>query len=113
MSVAERAYVRDSNLLSKKLKRPFRLVADMMSLGFTDEDFLDTFKECFPGLWQAVTEFKKEHDLLDEERQRLHKTRVQYHFPEPIAFLLLKSQAVRQNTRNRQKKRRLSIRRNT
>ena len=76
----------------------------MMSPGFTDEDFLDTFKECFPGLWQAVTEFKKEHDLLDEERQRLHKTRVQYHFPEPIAFLLLKSQAVRQNTRNRHKK---------
>lgn len=100
MSVARRGFQRDSNDLSKRLKRPFRLVADMMPEGFTDDEYVDTFMECFPGLWQAVVEFKKEHDLLDKERQRLHKTGVQYHFPEPLAFVLSKSKAVRKNKRN-------------
>ena len=103
MSVAQRAYNRDSNELSKRMKRPFRLVADMMSDGFTDDEYVETFKECFPGLWQEVVEFKKEHDLLDIERQRLHKTRVQYNFPEPLAFVLLKSQAERKNKRDQHK----------
>lgn len=100
MSVAQRGFQRDSNELAKRLKRPFRLVADMMPEGFTDDDYIDTFKECFPGLWQTVVDFKKEHDLLDKERQRLHKTGVQYIFPKPLEFVLSKSKAVRKNKRD-------------
>lgn len=104
MSVAQRRFQRDSNELSKKLKRPFLLVADMMPEGFTDDEYVDTFKECFPGLWQAVVEFKKEHDLLDKERQRLHKTGVQYNFPKPLEFVLSKSKAARNNKRDQHKR---------
>lgn len=103
MSVAKRAYNRDSNELSKRLKRPFRLVADMMPEGFTDDEYVKTFKECFPGLWHEVVEFKNEHDLLDKERQRLHKTRVQYNFPKPLEFVLSKSKAVSKNKRDQHK----------
>jgi hypothetical protein len=78
-------------------------VADMMPEGFTDDEYVEAFKECFSGLWQEVVEFKKEHDLLDKERQRLHKTRVQYNFPEPLEFVLFKSKAVRKNKRNQHK----------
>ncbi len=104
MSVAQRAFNRDSNELSKRLKRPFRLVADMMPEGFTDDDYVETFKECFPGLWQAVVEFKMEHDLLDKERRRLHKTGVQYNFPEPLEYVFSKSKAVRKNKRDQHKR---------
>ena len=99
MSLAQRAYNRDSCELSKRLKRPFRLVADLMPEGFTDDEYIETFKECFPGLRQEVIEFKKEHNLLNKERQRIHRTRVQYSFSEPLGFVLFKSKAVRKNKR--------------
>ncbi len=44
MSVAERAYIRDVNELSKKLKRGFHLTAELMPAGFTDDDYLATYK---------------------------------------------------------------------
>ena len=103
MSVAERAYIRDTNELSKHLKRPFHLVADMMPEGFTDQNFVDTFKECFPGLWQQIEEFKKEHDLADEQRRKKGLTNVQYSFPDPEEFILFKTKAVRNNIRNKHK----------
>ena len=71
MSVAERSYCRDSNELLKRLKRPLRLVIDMMLEGFNYDEFIDTFKECFPGCWQAVLEFKKEHDRLYYDINRI------------------------------------------
>lgn len=103
MSVAERAYFRDTNELSKHLKRPFHLVAEMMPEGFTDQEYVDSFKECFPGLWQQIEEFKKEHDLADEQRRMKGLTNVQYRFPDPAEFILFKTKAVRNNIRNKHK----------
>lgn len=103
MSVAERAFIRDTNELSKHLKRPFHLVADMMPDGFTDQQYVEAFKECFPGLWQQIVEFKKEHDLADEQRKKKGLTKVQYNFPSPEEFVLFKTRALRNNIRNKHK----------
>ncbi len=104
MSVAERAYIRDVNELSKKLKRGFHLTAELMPAGFTDDDYLATYKECFSGQWQMIVEFKKEHDIADQQRRKKGLSRLQYNFPKPEDFVLFKTKAVRKNIRDKHKK---------
>lgn len=104
MSVAERAYIRDVNELSKKVKRGFHLTAELMPDGFTDEEYLATYKECFSGQWQMIVDFKKEHDISDRQRQKKGLTKIQYKFPEPDEFVLFKTKAVRKNIRDKHKK---------
>lgn len=99
MGTKDRAYSRDVNDFSKRFKRPFRIIAELMPVGFTDEFFLATFKECYPGLWESVIEFKKQYDMMDIQ---LRKKKLQpiYHFPSPENFILWKSKRVIANTRN-------------
>ena len=87
MSVAKRAYVGAMNRLRKRMKRPISIVCDIMSPGFTDDDFVNKFKECFAGLWQEIIDNKDEHDEMDRGRIRKHFKPI-YHFPLPSKFLL-------------------------
>ena len=99
MSVAKRAYNNQMNKLSKQLKRPLRLVADMMPIGFSDEDYFRTFKSCFAGLWQSLVDKKRIYDMMDRERSRKHIKPI-YFFPEPINLLIHNSISIRNRTRN-------------
>lgn len=86
MSVAERAYFREMKNFSKRFSLPLRKVADIMPLGFSDDDFFSTFKRCFNGLWKEIVDRKNQYDLMDKERIRKHQRPV-YHFPNPDVFL--------------------------
>lgn len=99
MSVAKRAYYHQINKLSKQLKRPLQLVADMMPIGFSDEDYFQTFKLCFAGLWQSLIAKKRIYDMMDRERLRKHIKPI-YFFPEPSDLLLRNSISIRNRTRN-------------
>lgn len=99
MGTKDRAYSRDVNDFSKKFKRPFRITAELMPVGFTNDFFLSTFKECFPGLWESVIELKKQYDMMDIQLKKKH-LRPTYHFPSPDDFIKWKSKGVLANTRS-------------
>lgn len=92
MSVAERAYFREMNNFRKRFGLPLRKVADMMPLGFSDDEFYSTFKRCFQGLWEEIVEKKGQYDMMDKERIRKHQRPI-YHFPNPVVFLQQRSRA--------------------
>lgn len=98
MSVAERAYNRDVNNFAKRLKLPFRKIAEIMPVGFSDDDFVSTFQECYRYLWDEIVALKEHYDDLDVQRNIRH-LKFLYSFPAPKAFLLYKAHGVIMNTR--------------
>lgn len=60
----------------KKIKKPIKEVARLMPKEFTDEFFVETFKELYPNLWYSL--------------ERLHKYWIAKHqrFGEPFDFVL-------------------------
>ena len=100
MSVAKRAYQGEMLRFNRQMKRPLQLVADMMPIGFTDEEYYKTFKVCFAGLWHTIEEKKRTYDLMDKERKRKHQEPI-YFFPQPDDFLAKQSCAIRNKTRNK------------
>lgn len=77
-------YVRD---FACGLKKYFKQVANLMGLGFTDEDYVMTFKECFPHLWQDITIKHVNYQKADERLVKRGKKR-RYKFPKPFNFIL-------------------------
>lgn len=100
MSVAKRAYQGEMVRFNRQMKRPLQLVADMMPIGFTDEEYYKTFKVCFAGLWHTIEEKKRTYDLMDKERKRKHQEPI-YFFPQLYDFLAKQSCAIRNKTRNK------------
>lgn len=73
----------------RKIKKSVKLVKSL----FLDEDFVESFKFCFPNLWEEVCDFHK--DMIRWNRQRIvkHLNSVYlYHSPEQ--FLIRKSSNV-------------------
>lgn len=87
MSVAKRAYVGEMIRLRKALKKSILSICDVMSSGFTDDDFVNKFKECFSGMWQTICDKKSEYDEMDRGRILKHFKPI-YYFPPPSKFLL-------------------------
>lgn len=87
MSVAKRAYDGEMIRLRKVLKRPLLITCEIMPSGFTDADFVNTFKGCFAGMWQTICDKKMEYDEMDRGRIRKHFKPI-YCFPSPSTFLL-------------------------
>lgn len=53
---AKRLYTKHIIEYVRTLKIPFHEVASIMKPGFTDEEYVETFKECFPHLWQDISD---------------------------------------------------------
>ena len=98
MGTCDRAFFRDTKNFSKKLKRPLKEVALIMPLGFSDESFYATFKECYSGLWQGITEYKKQCDRMNAERIRRH-LQSKYYFLKAEAYLAKRARAIIANIR--------------
>ena len=87
---------------SNKFKIPLQKISAIMPKGFSDEDFLSAFKECYAGLWYAIKDRKAIYDMMDSQRQRRHLP-VAYHHPVPEDWFFSRSRAVIANTRNKHK----------
>lgn len=83
----------------RTLKKPIRMVASLMELGFTDDDFVNTFIRLYPHLWNDI---EKQHNYWHAQNQSLKKygKKRRYHFPKPVVFILDCSETNRLNLRS-------------
>lgn len=69
------------------MRKSFAQVANLMRIGFTDEDYVNMFKECYPHLWQDITIKHIFYQKADERLVKRGKKR-RYKFPKPSNFIL-------------------------
>lgn len=100
MSNAKRAYQAEMIRFVKQMKRPLYEVGDIMPIGFSDDDFIETFKKCFASHWQSIVEKKKNYDMMDRRRKHKHQQPI-YYFPKPEDFILQNSITIRKKTRQK------------
>jgi len=95
---AKRIYTKHLIEFVGTLKEPFRVVAGLMMPGFTDEEYVNTFKECYPHLWQDISIKYIAYQKADERLVKRGKKR-RYKFPKPDNFVLYKAEQIITNTR--------------
>lgn len=99
---AKRLYTKHIIDYVRTLKEPFQEVANLMKVGFTDEEFVQTFCECYPHLWKDITDKHTAYQKADERLVKRGKKR-RYKFPKPSNFILYKAEHVIVKTRNKHK----------
>ncbi len=67
---------------------------------FTDEEYVNTFKECYPHLWQDISIKHIAYQKADEKLVKRGKKR-RYKFPKPDNFVLYKAEQIITNTRSK------------
>lgn len=102
MSIYQRAYQREMQNFSKKFKVPLHNISAIMPIGFSDEEFLSAFIECYTGLWYAIQDRKAIYDMMDAQRKKKHLPEV-YHHPMPEEWFYARAKAVIAKTRNKHK----------
>ena len=82
----------------KKFKIPINQVANLMNEGFTDEEFVDTFKRLYPHLWNDI---EKNYQYWHKKNNYLinHGKKSRYNFRKPSNFVLDCSFGCRQKLR--------------
>ena len=89
---------------SKKYKKPFDLVGQLMPMDFSDDLFLKYFKELYEYLWIDI---EVEYVFWKKKKEKIIKIgkKSRYNFPKPENFVFQKSVHVRAkyrfNHRNR------------
>lgn len=100
---AKRLYNKHIIEYVRTLKEPFKEVANLMMMGFTDEEFVVTFKECYPHLWQDISDKYRAYQKADDRLVKRGKKR-RYKFPNPFKFVLYKAEQIIKNTRTKHEK---------
>lgn len=95
---AKRLYTKHLIEFVGTLNEPFRVVAGLMMPGFTDEEYINTFKECFPHFWQDICIKHITYQKADERLVKRGKKR-RYKFPKPDNFVLYKAKRIITKTR--------------
>ena len=95
---AKRLYTKHLIEFVGTLNEPFRVVAGLMMPGFTDEEYINTFKECFPHFWQDICIKHITYQKADERLVKRGKKR-RYKFPKPDNFVLYKAKQIITKTR--------------
>lgn len=96
---AKRLYTKQMIEFVRTLKEPFGVVAGLMMPGFTDEEYVNTFKECYPHLWQDICVKHIAYQKADERLAKRGKKR-RYKFPKPDNFVLYKAEQIITKTRS-------------
>lgn len=73
MTSYERRYNKDRMLLGKRLRQSARKLAEVMPLGFTDEQFYLAFPKLQPMVWKDVCELYEEYKYLNQVRSKKRK----------------------------------------
>lgn len=97
---AKRLYNKHIIEYVRTLKEPFKEVANLMKIGFTEEEFVETFKECYLHLWQDISDKHRAYQKADERLVKQGKKR-RYKFPKPFNFVLYKADQIIKNTRSK------------
>ena len=84
---AKRLYTKHIIEYVQTLKEPFKEVASLMKMEFTEKEFVETFKECYPHLWQDISDKYRAYQKADERLVKRGKKR-RYKFPSPFNFVL-------------------------
>lgn len=100
---AKRLYAKHIIEFVRELKDPFKEVAKLMKPGFTDEEYVQTFRECFPHLWGDISIKHIAYQKADERLVKRGKKR-RYEFPKASNFILYNAAHIIQNERNRHDK---------
>ena len=87
---------------SKRFKLPLQNISAIMPTGFSNDDFLSAFKECYAGLWYAIQDRKTIYDMMDAQRKKKHLPEA-YHHPMPEDWFFARAKAVIANTRIKHK----------
>ena len=95
---AKRLYTKHIIEFVRTLKEPFKEVASLMKMGFTDEEFVETFKECYPHLWQDISDKHRTYQKADDRLVKRGRKR-RYKFPKPFNFVLYKAEQIIKDTR--------------
>ena len=102
MSTYQRAYQREMQNFNKKFKLPLKNISAIMPIGFSDEEFLAAFIECYTGLWYAIQDRKTIYDMMDAQRKKKHLPEA-YHHPMPEEWFYARAKKVITNTRLKHK----------
>lgn len=88
---------------SKKFKKPFDLIGQLMPLNFSDDQFLKKFEELYEYLW---IEIEVEYAFWKKKNEKVIEVgkKSRYNFPKPENFVLLKSNGIRSKYRLNHKK---------
>ena len=83
----------------KKFKKPIQQVAVLMPEDFTDEHFVNVFKELYPDMWEEV---EKQYNYWHKKNEILIKygKKSRYNFRKPYNFILDCSFHLRKKIRN-------------
>lgn len=100
---AKRLYAKHIIEYVKELKQPFKEVAALMMPGFSDDDYVQIFRECYPHLWSDISIKHTTYQKADERLVKRGKKR-RYKFPKPSNFILYKAAQVIQNERDKHAK---------
>ena len=73
MTSYERRYNKEMMLLGKRLRQSARKLAEVMPLGFTDEQFYSAFPKLQPMVWKDVCELYEEYQYLNQVRSKKGK----------------------------------------
>lgn len=98
MRTYQRAYQREMQNFSKRFKLPLQNISAILPIGFSDDEFLAAFKECYAGLWYAIQDRKTIYDMMDAQRKKRHLPEA-YHHPMPEDWFFSHAKAVIANTR--------------
>lgn len=100
---AKRLYTKHIIEYVKDLKPSFKEVAALMMPGFADDDYVQTFRECYPNLWSDIN---IKHITYQKKNERLVKRgkKRRYKFPKPSNFILYNAAQVIQNERDKHAK---------
>ena len=80
----------------KRFKQPVQQVAVLMSSGFSDEDFVNTFRKLYPDMWDDL---QKKYAYWHSKNNTLIKygKKSRYNFTKPYNFILDCSFHIRKN----------------
>lgn len=84
---AKRLYTKHIIEFVQTLKKPFTEVANLMKMSFTDEEFVVTFKECYPHLWQDISDKHREYQKADERLVKRGKVVISFRTPSNLFFI--------------------------
>lgn len=101
MGIVRRIYYKERMDLHKKYKRPLLRVAQIMSPGFTDDEFCEAFEHLQPCLWRELQDKYESYRDLDVIRKT--KGRTLRNFPLPKNFILSEARSILNSIRNKHK----------
>lgn len=85
----------------KKFKKPLLNISDVMPIGFTDQEFVNKFRELYPHLW---IDLQNQYDYWHKKNEYIikHGKKSRYNFRNPYNFILDCSHHLRIKTRKNQ-----------